>query len=84
MRDHDIYVVKYTEKVPYGAWVAHDEKRIDGYSEPREFSDYYVSPSPEIAKAHWDYWAKLSSPTGAKTFVSIERVGRPTMLIEFR
>lgn len=82
MKDHAIYAVTFTSRIPYGAWVAEDEKRIDGYSEPEQFKSYYLAPSAEIAEAHWRYWKKFSDSGRQTKFVGIERIDSVTVLLE--
>ena len=82
MNDHKLFVVSFTHRVPYGEWVSHDEKRVDGYSEPQEANIYYVAPSAEVAKAHWLYWNKFRDKEREVKFVSIKEVGQPIMILE--
>ena len=82
MRDHSLYVVTYTARVPHGVWLSHDEKRIDGYSEPREFKERYVASNEAIAEAHWRYWQQYSDKQTEKTFVKIEQESSVHLILE--
>ena len=82
MGRYTVYAVRYTAREPYGEWLSHDEKRINGYSDPKDQVSYYVAQTPEAAEAHWRYWSKYSSPRQEVTFVSVERIDAATVLLE--
>ena len=85
MRDHKVYVVHYTQRIAQGTWLAEDDFRITGYSEPEPCQDYYVASSEEVTKAHWDYWARFrGGKENPLVFVRIEALGQPTLLLEHK
>lgn len=84
MRDHDVYVIKYTERVASGVWHAHDDLEITGYGEPQEFESYYVASSKEIAEAHWRYWSRHTDRKRKRTFVSAEKLAHAIVILELR
>lgn len=82
MTDHSLYAVKYTARVPYGEWVAHDESRIDGYGEPKEFETLYVASSAEIALAHFNYWLQFTDGKRETKVTGCDNRGRVKLLLE--
>ena len=82
MRDHQLFAVTYTQRISVGTWVSEDTFDHHGWSEPNEFTEYYVASSEEIAMAHWNYWARFrGSKENPLHFVKVTKLTNDVHLI---
>lgn len=85
MRDHYVFRITYEQRQSQGVWHAQDDYEHRSWSEPLEFSSLYVASLEEVARAHFDYWAKIGEPKENPVVVKkVENLGQVRVLLEMR